>query len=94
LQFGEGRLELTFAKLNSKGIQMRNLVALVVLTTILGVALSACTPDIVNEVNTSATANPNNASNSTSANGLINAQAQGQDQDQDQEQDQDQTVST
>lgn len=67
---------------------MRNLVALVALTAILGIALSACTPDIVNEVTTSVQANPNNNSNSTSDNALLNAQGQNQDQFQDQ------TVST
>jgi len=73
---------------------MKKLLALVVLTAIFGVGLSACTPDIINEVNTSATANPDNSSSSGSLNGLVNAQSQEQDQDQDQEQDQDQTIST
>jgi hypothetical protein len=73
---------------------MRNLIALVVVTAVVGIALSACTPDIVNEINTSAVANPNNSSNSESSNDLENSQGQGQDQEQEQEQDQDQTIST
>lgn len=67
---------------------MKKLLALVVLTAILGIGLSACTPDIVNEVTTSAQANPDNSSTSDSTNDLQNAQSQ------DQFQDQDQTIST
>lgn len=76
-------------------MKYKNLLALVMVTSLVSIGVSACSDDNNNDVHGGGyhvQANPDNSSNSNSTNDLDNSQTQ--DQGQDQSQDQDQRITT